>query len=70
MEKGRLGTVLTSVGDVECLKHDEEDDIWVTKVRWGIETPAARELTLTGLDVLTIVGGKIKACYTLLDEKE
>jgi hypothetical protein len=55
---------------VECLKHDEEDDIWVTKVRWGIKTPTGEKLALTGLDVLTIVGGKIKACYTFLDGKK
>jgi hypothetical protein len=59
-----------SEGDVECLKHDEEDDVWVTKVKWGIKTSAGSELGLTGLDVLTIVGGKIKACYTFLDEKK
>jgi hypothetical protein len=54
---------------VECLKHDEEDDMWVTKFKWGIKTPAGGKLALTGWDVLTIVDGKIKACYTFLDEK-
>jgi hypothetical protein len=54
---------------VECLKHDDEDDAWVTKVKWGIKTRAGGSVTLTGMDVLTIVGGRIKACYTFSDEK-
>lgn len=55
------------VGDVECLKHDDEEDIWVTKVKWGIKAGDSGEMGLTGEDILTIVGGKIKACYTFLD---
>ncbi|CAO2657594.1 Nn.00g037200.m01.CDS01 [Neocucurbitaria sp. VM-36] len=57
-----------TLGDVETLKHDEEDDVWVTKVKWGVRQPGG-ELALSGLDVLTITGGKIKACYTFLDSK-
>jgi hypothetical protein len=57
------------IGEVECLKHDDKDDIWVTKVRWGIKSAGSGEMGLTGEDVLTIVGGRIKACYTFLDSK-
>jgi hypothetical protein len=62
-------SVLTVIceGEVECLKHDEETDTWVTRVRWGVGV-MKDELNLTGWDVLTIVGGRIKACYTFLDK--
>jgi hypothetical protein len=56
------------IGEVECLKHDEGTDTWVTRVKWGVGT-SKEEVKLTGWDVLTIVGGKIKACYTFLDGK-
>jgi hypothetical protein len=55
-----------SKGDVECLKHDEEEDIWVTRVKWGVGSKGGKP-NLTGWDILTIVGGRIKACYTFLD---
>jgi hypothetical protein len=64
-----LLTVVRVVGEVECLKHDDEDDIWVTKVKWGIKTAGSGEIGLKGEDVLTIVSGNIKACYTFLDAK-
>jgi hypothetical protein len=51
------------------LKHDDEDDVWVTKVKWGIKRSGSGEMGLVGEDILTIVGGKIKACYTFLDSK-
>ena len=52
---------------MEYLKHDDEDDVWVTKVKWGIKAADSGEIGSKGEDVLTIVGGKIKACYTFLD---
>lgn len=55
--------------EVECLKHDDEDDVWVTKVKWGIKRPGSGEMGLVGEDILTIIGGKIKTCYTFLDSK-
>ncbi|KAI4911702.1 hypothetical protein J4E90_006519 [Alternaria incomplexa] len=63
------GDEFVALGNVACLKHDDREDIWVTKVKWGIETASSGEMGLTGEDVLTIVGGKIKACYTFLDSK-
>lgn len=42
--------------------------MWVTRVKWGVGPPEG-EYVMTGWDVLTIVGGKIKACYTFLDSK-
>ncbi|KAF2632531.1 hypothetical protein BU25DRAFT_487009 [Macroventuria anomochaeta] len=54
------------LSEVECLKHDVEEDIWVTRVKWGVG-PKGAAPGLTGWDVLTIVGGRIKACYTFLD---
>ncbi|KAI4945401.1 hypothetical protein J4E86_009288 [Alternaria arbusti] len=63
------GDEFVALGNVECLKHDDGEDIWVTKVKWGIKTASSGEMGLTGEDVLTIAGGKIKACYTFLDSK-
>ncbi|KAF1841785.1 uncharacterized protein K460DRAFT_294206 [Cucurbitaria berberidis CBS 394.84] len=71
---GMVGTVQGFGGpddefvELKTLKHDEEDDVWVTRVKWGVGSPGG-ELALTGWDVVTIVGGKIKACYTFLDSK-
>jgi hypothetical protein len=59
--------LISIAGEVECLKHDEEEDVWVTKVKWGIKMAGNGDMGLKGEDVLTIVGGKIKACYTFLD---
>lgn len=53
-------------GEVECLKFDEESNTWVTRVKWGVGPKRAKP-GLTGWDVLTIVEGRIKACYTFLD---
>lgn len=53
-------------GDIECLKHDDEDDTWVTRVKWGVGQKDKKP-KLTGWDVLTIVHGRIRACYTFLD---
>ena len=55
-------------GEVECLQKDEEGDLWVTRVKWGVGPPGG-EHALSGWDVVTIEGGKIKACYTFLDAK-
>jgi hypothetical protein len=63
----RLMLVCALLGEVECLKHDSETDTWVTRVRWGVGV-SKEELKLTGWDVLTIVDGRIKACYTFLDK--
>ena len=69
---------MIGIGEIEALKYDPEDDVWVTRVKWGVRSPPPpsssggeeeEELALTGWDVLTIVGGKIKACYTFLDAK-
>ncbi|KAF2823452.1 hypothetical protein CC86DRAFT_372402 [Ophiobolus disseminans] len=55
------------LSEVECLQHDDESDTWVTRVKWGVG--ASREdVKLVGWDVLTIVGGRIKACYTFLEK--
>ena len=54
------------IGDVECLRHDQDGDVWVTRVKWGVG-PKDGQLKLTGWDVATIVEGRIKACYTFLD---
>lgn len=53
-------------GEVECLKHDEQDDVWVARLKWGVGAKDAAP-RMTGWDVVTIVGGKIKACYTFLN---
>ncbi|RYN31483.1 hypothetical protein AA0112_g6459 [Alternaria arborescens] len=66
---GEAGDEFVALDDVECLKHDGEDDVWVTKVKWGIKRSGSAEMGLVGEDILTIVGGKIKACYTFLDSK-
>jgi hypothetical protein len=58
----------STTGEVECLKHDEETDTWVTRVAWGVGK-SKEEVKLTGLDIVTVIGGKIKACYTFLDVK-
>ncbi|KAI4956182.1 hypothetical protein J4E91_000393 [Alternaria rosae] len=63
------GDEFVALGEVDCLKHDDKDDIWVTKVKWGIKAASSGETGLTGEDVVTIAGGKIKACYTFLDPK-
>ncbi|KAH7126950.1 hypothetical protein B0J11DRAFT_290328 [Dendryphion nanum] len=62
------GQVFSERGEVDVLQPDEEQDLWVTKVKWGVGPPGGA-LLLTGEDVLTIVGGKIKALYTFLDTK-
>jgi hypothetical protein len=41
----------TSVGEVACLKHDEETDTWVTSVKWGVGT-SKKDVKLTGSDIL------------------
>ena len=55
-------------GEVECLKHDEESDMWVTRLQWG-EGPKGGSPRVTGWDIVTIVSGRIKACYTFLDPR-
>jgi hypothetical protein len=59
---------LIGLGDVNVLKEDAETDTWFTRLRWGVG-PKGGEFVLTGEDVVTIVGGKIKALYTFLDTK-
>jgi hypothetical protein len=63
---GKKVMLIMFIGFVECLKHDEEGDVWVTRLKWGVGSKREK-LGLTGWDVLTIVGGKIKTCYTFLD---
>ncbi|KAH6620332.1 hypothetical protein C7974DRAFT_231302 [Boeremia exigua] len=58
--------VFVELGDVECLKYGEEEDMWVTRVKWGVGPKDAKP-GMTGWDVLTITGGRIKACYTFID---
>lgn len=57
-----------STGEVDVLQKDEKEDLWVTRLKWGVG-PFGGELTLTGVDVLTIVAGRIERCYTFLDTK-
>jgi hypothetical protein len=61
------GCIDKKAGEVECLKHDESTDTWVTRVKWGVGA-SKEDLKLTGWDVLTVVAGRIKACYTFLDK--
>lgn len=63
-----VGRVLmrAGTGEVECLAKDDEGDLWVTRLKWGVGPPGG-EPRMKGWDVLTIVGGKVKACYTFLD---
>lgn len=56
-------------GDTDVLSEDKETDTWVTRLKWGVG-PKGGEFVLTGEDIVTIVGGKIKALYTFLDEKK
>ncbi|KAH7402596.1 hypothetical protein BKA66DRAFT_449117 [Pyrenochaeta sp. MPI-SDFR-AT-0127] len=56
------------LGEVETLQHDKEDDVWVTRLKWGVAAPGGQP-NLTGWDIVTIVKGRIKACYTFLDSK-
>ncbi|KAF2876900.1 hypothetical protein BDV95DRAFT_614175 [Massariosphaeria phaeospora] len=63
---GSEGDVFTELDEVDVLSWDEEQDLWVTRVKWGTGAPGG-EFKLKGWDVVTIVGGKIKACYTFLE---
>ena len=53
---------------MECLRYDDEEDVWVTNVKWGVG-PKGDDMRVTGWDVVAIVGERIKACYTFLDPK-
>jgi hypothetical protein len=75
LQLGLLGTIfwvglmnVRSTGEVDVLQNDEKENLWVTRLKWGVGPPGG-EFTLTGLDVLTIVAGRIERCYTFLDAK-
>jgi hypothetical protein len=51
MRKLRESGADRKAGEVECLKHDEESDTWVTRVKWGVGV-SKEEVGLTGWDVL------------------
>lgn len=64
IEQGEDTKVVT--GDVDVLAEDKETGTWVTRVKWGVGPPGGA-FVVTGEDVVTIVGGKIKTLYTFLD---
>ena len=57
-----------STGEVDVLQKDDKEDLWVTRIKWGVGSPGG-EFKLTGMDVLTIVAGRIEKCYTFLETK-
>lgn len=59
---------LVELGEVETLKYDEQDDVWVTRLKWGVVAPGEPP-KVTGWDVVTVVKGRIKACYAFVDSK-
>ncbi len=54
------------LGEYDVLQHDIDTDTWVARVKWGVGLPG-EEPGLTGLDIVTIVAGKIKSCYTFIE---
>lgn len=56
---------LTLLGEYVIL-HPDGSDTWVVNVRWGIGQREGAP-NMTGLDVVTIVEGKMKAVYTFID---
>ncbi|KAF2741548.1 hypothetical protein EJ04DRAFT_507321 [Polyplosphaeria fusca] len=67
LEEMNPGQVFTELSSYDVLQQDKETDTWVTRVKWGVGPPGKKP-GLTGWDVVTIVGGKIKACYTFLGD--
>jgi hypothetical protein len=64
-----MTTRLTCVAsEVECLKHNDESDVWLTRSKWGQGSKGGTP-RVTGWDGVTIVGKRIKACYTFLDNQ-
>ncbi|KAF2007196.1 hypothetical protein P154DRAFT_592409 [Amniculicola lignicola CBS 123094] len=62
------GQVFTELSEVDVLSPSTDQDLWVTRLKWGAGPPGG-EPVLTGEDVMTIVGGKIKTLYTFLGGK-
>lgn len=60
--------LISFVGGVDAISH-EDADTWVTRLKWG-HGPPGKDFEITGLDIVVIVGGKVKALYTFLDEKK
>ncbi|OAK97861.1 hypothetical protein IQ06DRAFT_296138 [Phaeosphaeriaceae sp. SRC1lsM3a] len=66
LQKMIAGQEFREMSDYTVLAPDTSNDIWVAQVRWGVGPPDG-EPSMTGLDVVTVVAGKIKACYTFID---
>ncbi|KAH7078351.1 hypothetical protein FB567DRAFT_595956 [Paraphoma chrysanthemicola] len=67
LASGGDGDKFWELGEIESLAHDDETDTWVTRLQWGVGA-SKDELKVRGWDVVTITGGKVKACYTFLDK--
>ena len=55
------------IGPVEVINEAPDEDIRIARLPWRYGKPG-ETLAITGLDVLTIVGGKIKSLYTFIDK--
>ena len=53
------------IGPVESINEAPGHDIQIARLPWRYGKPG-ETLAITGLDVLTIVGGKIKSLYTFI----
>ena len=55
------------IGPVESINEAPDHNIRIARLPWRYEKPGETS-AITGLDVLTIVGGKIKSLYTFIDK--
>ncbi|KAH8810929.1 hypothetical protein F5884DRAFT_897452 [Xylogone sp. PMI_703] len=60
------GMAFSERGEVQILYETQDEDFRVARLQWGHGTPG-EEPVVTGEDVVTIVGGKIKSLYTFLN---
>jgi hypothetical protein len=64
-----LANIIHGIGPVECLKHDELTDTWVTRLKWGFGT-CKEDVKVAGCHVVTIVKGTVHFCYGFLEGGE
>lgn len=67
LQKRYPGAVFTELGPVEVINEAPDEDIRIARLPWRYGKPEETS-AITGLDVLTIVGGKIKSLYTFIDK--
>ncbi|ORY05294.1 hypothetical protein BCR34DRAFT_572125 [Clohesyomyces aquaticus] len=56
------GDVFSELSEVDVLKRSDDEDLWVTRPKWGFGK-------VTGEDIVTIVGGRVKTLYTFLNKQ-